>query len=217
MNMKKTILSLVCTIFLVNTYILEALPQEIKEEIRRLVTSNPYQLSEAEYALIAETLIDKAPCNMLVFGVGRDSGLWVKLNNQGATVFLEDNPGWLQRVSLEIPEINGYLVTYNTRRTQWLELLNRNRESELLLKLPKEIAQNKWDIIFVDAPEGWSDEKPGRMKSIYTAAKLANLSKDCTVFVHDCDRKVESVYSDRFLHAENLILTQDRLRFYYIP
>ena len=84
------------------------------------------------------------------------------------------------------------------------------------MKLPKEIAQNKWDIIFVDAPEGWSDEKPGRMKSIYTAAKLASLSKDCIVFVHDCDRKVEDVYSNRFLKEENLILTQDRLRYYHI-
>lgn len=65
--------------------------------------------------------------------------------------------------------------------------------------------------------EGWSDAKPGRMKSIYTAAKLAHSSKDCSVFVHDCDRQVEAIYSDTFLHQKNLISMQDRLRYYYFP
>jgi uncharacterized protein (TIGR01627 family) len=215
--MKIYILTIVYNIFLLYSYTLEALSPDIKKEIRCLVKNNLHQLSEAEYELIATTLIDKTPCNMLVFGVGRDSSLWVKLNCQGITVFLEDNQIWFDRISLEIPQINAYLVTYDTKRNQWLELLNRNIEAELFLELPKEIKENKWDIIFVDAPEGWSDEKPGRMKSIFTAAKLAHSSKDCHVFVHDCDRQVEAIYSKKFLHDENLITTQDRLRYYYIP
>ncbi len=215
--MKKYILALASYTSLLCSYSLEALPREIKEEISCLVKNNPYQLSEAEYGLIAERLIDKTPCNMLVFGIGRDSNLWIKINDQGITVFLEDNPIWFDRISREIPHINAYFVTYNTQRNQWLELLNRNIEAELLLELPKEITENKWDIIFVDAPEGWSDEKPGRMKSIFTAAKLAHSSRDCAVFVHDCDRQVEAIYSKKFLHPENLISTQDRLCYYYIP
>ena len=216
-NSKKYILALACTISLLCAYTLEALPAEVKEEIHCLVKNNPNQLSEAEYGLIAETLIDKTPCNMLVFGVGRDSSLWITINGQGTTVFLEDNPIWFDRISLEIPQIDAYLVIYNTQRNQWLELLNRNIEGELLLELPKEITDIKWDIIFVDAPEGWSDEKPGRMKSIFTAAKLAHSSKDCVVFVHDCDRQVEAIYSKKFLYSENLISTLDRLCYYYIP
>lgn len=128
-----------------------SLPFEIKEEIHCLVENNPHQLSEAEYGLIAQTVLDKTLCNMLVFGVGLDSNLWIKINSQGTTVFLEDNPIWFDRISLKIPEINANLVTYNTKRSQWLELLNRNIEAELLLDLPIEITETKWDIIFVDA------------------------------------------------------------------
>jgi glucuronoxylan 4-O-methyltransferase len=95
--------------------------------------------------------------------------------------------------------------------------LIHNNQKELLLNLPIEIMEMKWDIIFVDGPEGWSDEKPGRMKSIFTAAQLAHQSKDCYVFVHDCDRPVEAIYSRVFLCDENLISIQERLRKYYIP
>lgn len=196
---------------------LEAISPEIEQEIRCLVKSNPQQLSEAEYALIAEMLISKAPCNMLVFGVGRDSSLWIKLNGQGTTVFLEDNPIWFEHVTQEIPLINAHFITYNTQRNQWADLLKRNIETELLLDLAQEIRDKKWDIIFIDGPEGWSDEKPGRMKSIYTAAKLANSFKDCTVFVHDCDRQIEAIYSQKYLNDESLVLTLDRLCYYYIP
>jgi len=217
MSMKKYILASAFISSLLCSYTLESLSTEINDEIRCLVKNNPHQLSEAEYRLIAETIIDKTPCNILVFGVGRDSRLWIDINRQGLTVFLEDNPIWLDRISLELPEINAYLVTYNTLRKQWKGLLNRNIEAELLLELPKEILETKWDIIFVDAPEGWSDEKPGRMKSIFTAAKLAYISGNCDVFVHDCDRKVEANYCEKFLHSENLMSTLDRLRYYYIP
>lgn len=214
--MKKYVLALACKIFLLHSYAIQALPAEMKEEIRCLVKDNPHQLSEAEYELIAETLIAKTPCNMLVFGVGRDSRLWININGQGNTVFLEDNLVWFDRISAEIPQIQAYFVTYNTERKQWLTLLNSN-EAELLLDLPREVSETKWDIVFVDAPEGWSDEKPGRMKSIFTAAKLAHSSKGCAVFVHDCDRQVEAIYSQKFLHAKNLISIQDRLCYYYIP
>lgn len=214
--MKKKLI-LACVISLLNIFTLEAIPAEIEKEIRCLVKNNPEQLSVEEYVLIAEKLIHKAPCNMLVFGVGRDSRLWIKLNSQGTTVFIEDSPIWLERIRQEIPQINAYFVTYNTKRTEWQELLNRNIEAELLLDLPRGIAKRRWDIIFVDAPEGWSDEKPGRMKSIYTAAKLALSFKNCDVFVHDCDREIEAIYSNQFLHTENLITTQDRLCHYYIP
>ena len=188
--MKKHILILACNIFLVGIRSLQALPLEIEKSINYLVKNNPHQLSKTEYGLIAEILISKTPCNMLVFGVGRDSDLWIKLNNRGTTVFLEDNPMWLNLITQNIPEINAHLVTYNTQRNQWIDLLNRNIEAELLLNLPKEIMETRWDIIFVDAPAGWADQTPGRMKSISTAAKLAFLSKNCNVFVHDCDVSV---------------------------
>jgi len=216
MKIRNYFLAFVCNILLPFSPYLQALPPNIEVQIRNLVRNNPQQLSVVEYALIAATLSHKTPCNMLVFGMGRDSSLWITINEQGTTIFLEDNQEWFDRISQENPQINAYLVTYNTQRRQWQELLNRNDEAKLLLDLPDVIKEVKWDLIFVDAPEGWSDEKPGRMKSIFTAAKLAHDSKNCHVFVHDCNRNVEAVYCDKFLCADNLISTQDRLRHYYI-
>jgi glucuronoxylan 4-O-methyltransferase len=194
---------------------LSAISNEIKEEIAELAKNNPYQLSEAEYTLIVEMLISKSPCNMLVFGVGKDSKLWINLN-LGKTVFLEDNLSWFERICAEIPHINAHLVEYNTQRKEWKSWLKKARREDLLLNLPLEVWETKWDIIFVDGPEGWTDEKPGRMKSIYTAAMLAQKSQNCEVFVHDCDRPVEAAYSSTFLLDENLVDSLDRLRRYHL-
>ena len=54
------------------------------------------------------------------------------------------------------------------------------------------------------------------MKSISTASILAKNSQKCSVFVHDCDRIIESVYCDFFLQNKNLYLEVDRLRYYII-
>ena len=153
---------------------------------------------------------------MLVFGLGKDSKLWMDNNSLGKTVFLEDDKTWFDRICAEIPGINAYLVNYNSQRKDWQNWLKGNTQ-DLLLDLPSEILETKWDIIFVDAPAGWSDETPGRMKSIYTAAHLAHKSKGCHVFVHDCNRKVEAVYCSKFLLDENLVSSPYKLRHYFIP
>jgi uncharacterized protein (TIGR01627 family) len=108
--------------------------------------------------------------------------------------------------------ITGYLVNYSTQRKQWKELL---QSPELLnMELPKEIVKKKWDVILVDAPEGWEDSTPGRMKSIFVASQLAKNS--CDVFAHDCHRQVEKVYCDLFLKQENLKTEIGLLRHYHM-
>lgn len=196
---------------------LESADQRIKDDVRRLVEKNPWQLSEQEYLLVIDKLLSRRPCNMLVFGVGNDSRLWMDHNREGRTAFLEDNEHWLKAVRKKIPDIEAYLVHYHTKRKDWQHWLKAERVKGLMLELPPELLLIKWDIIFVDGPEGWSDDKPGRMRSIYTAAKLAHRSTDCDVFVHDCDRAVESFYSHRFLLDENIVCSIDRLRHYYLP
>ncbi len=204
-----------CLIFLINVAV--CIEDRIKEDVENLVRGNSQQLTASEYILILENLIKKAPCNILVFGVGKDSKLWVENNPLGKTVFLEDDPSWLNLICSEIPQINAHLVHYDTRRKMWKMLLKNRNKKELLLSLPEELVETKWDIIFVDGPAGWSDDTQGRMKSIYTAAYLAHKSKNCHVFVHDCDRRVEAVYSSEFLMDKNLKCTLKRLRHYFIP
>lgn len=100
------------------------------------ITSN--QMSLEERIAIAETLTSKSPCNCLVFGVGRDSSLWMELNKNGRTVFLEDDTVWLDVAKEEVKDIEAYLVTYNTKITQWKPLLNQ--PSRLKMVLPDAIA-----------------------------------------------------------------------------
>ncbi len=194
---------------------LAGLSQVYYKKIVELVKNNPNQLSVQEYSLIAETIYKKAPCNVLVFGLGRDSSLWLELNKGGKTVFLENNVQWFNRIKEQIPSLEAYLIKYETHVDQWKVLLEQGSKNLLKLELPPHISAVSWDIIFVDAPLGVGAGAPGRMKSIYTAARLASKSeKQVDVFVHDCNRMVEKTYCNAFFQTKNLKGKIDRLRHY---
>lgn len=165
--------------------------------MRRL---NEIQLSSAQLNIISTALREKAPCRLLVFGIGNDSAYWSLINRGGITIFLEDNEDWLDKISRRSKRVKSFLIDYDTIITDWKMLL----ESPPLLEtaLPDELGKEGWDIILVDAPEGWHDQTPGRMKSIYFASKLINDHGD--VFVHDCNREIEDIYCTTFLKKENL-------------
>ena len=171
-----------------------------------------------EYSYIINTISLKVPKNFLIFGVGKDSGIWMEINKEGRTIFIEDNPEWLNWAQETYPGIVAYLVDYGTKRKDWLDLLTQYSQGQesLSMVLPEEIWQTKWDVIFVDAPAGYSEKLPGRMKSIYMAAKLAFETGSTDVFVNDCHRQVENIYSSYFFHEENLVTQVRRLRHYEI-
>jgi Polysaccharide biosynthesis len=54
--------------------------------------------SQAEFLAIAEDIITRRPCNVLVFGAGYDSATWAALNAGGRTTFLEPGSVWLNMV-----------------------------------------------------------------------------------------------------------------------
>jgi len=137
---------------------------------------------------------------LLVFGLGNDSFFWSSLNRKGITVFLEDDTEWFQKIIKKSKNIKAFLVSYNTQRKDWKTMLEN--KSLLEMTLPNDVEKEAWDVILVDAPAGWNDESPGRMKSIFLSSKLIKNSGD--IFVHDCDREVEDIYCDKFLQKENL-------------
>lgn len=171
---------------------------------------NKVQLRCDELQVIVRCLTDRAPCRFLVFGLGRDSSFWARLNRGGKTVFIEDNREWLERITTDSPGLEAYLVDYGTRLTEWEELLDDPRRLEM--RFPSAIETTAWDVILVDAPNGWPDTSPGRMKSIAATARLSGVGGD--IFVHDCNRQVEQVYCDAFLKAENLAVEVGQLRYY---
>jgi len=161
------------------------------------------QMTKEEYRYISKHLGSK---NTLIFGTGHDSELWRQANSHGRTVFLEDNDKWISQ------ENDVYKVTYKTTLSDAENLLKKYRDTKdddlLLVDIPAFINKINWDIILVDAPAGNKQHFPGRMQSIFTAKKLAR--KNTEIFVHDCDRKVEDLYTKEFFGAPKRQLTKLR-------
>jgi glucuronoxylan 4-O-methyltransferase len=162
---------------------------------------NGIQLSTNELTAICKALSGKSNPRFLVFGLGNDSLYWHNLNKNGITVFVEDNEFWIKHVDARIEGLDIVHFDYGTRQKDWKILL----DTPALLEsdIPDKLSAEKWDIILVDAPAGYAEETPGRMKSIYMASQLIKSGGD--VFVHDCNREVEDVYSLHFLGKDNLV------------
>ena len=173
---------------------------------------NEVQITVEELRLITSALRRKPACNFLVFGLGNDSYFWSQFNCRGKTVFLEDDKNWFAGVLKKKPRLTAFLVDYRSRLSQAETLLDSPAVFDL--DLPAEVEGVSWDVILVDAPLGWGESAPGRMKSIAAASRLVRPGGD--VLVHDCDRPVEKIYSDRYLKRENLIAEAGKLRHFHI-
>jgi len=181
--------------------------------IRLARDANQIHLGVDEIIFIAGRIKRKVPCRLLVFGFGYDSYFWHQLNRGGETIFIEDDSSWFNRVKQEQPHLSGCLVDYGTRRAQWQEFLVA--PDRLAMRFPDEVEAAPFDCILVDGPHGWVDTDPGRMKSIFAAARLIGAGGE--VFVHDCDRIVEKTYCDRFFGSGVLETDLGKLRHYRFP
>lgn len=163
---------------------------------------------------LAEAIKSHPSCKLLIFGLGFDSLFWAKVNLEGITLFLEDDPVWMVKITRKSKMLDACGVKYGTKRKDWQKYLANPELNRM--ELPQAVMEHQWDVILVDAPAGWGEDTPGRMKSIFQAARLAKLGGD--VFVHDCDREVETTFCDQFLGARNLALEipspQGHLRHY---
>ncbi|KAL2456580.1 Glucuronoxylan 4-O-methyltransferase 3 [Abeliophyllum distichum] len=191
------------------------------------------QQTPKEISVSQRILHKKSPCNFLVFGLGHDSLMWTALNHGGRTVFLEEDNSWIEQIKRQLPSLESYHVVYDTKVTQADELLEigmkeeckvvsdpRFTKCQIALKgLPDEVYDIEWDLIMVDAPTGYHDGAPGRMKAIYTAGLMARNREDgeTDVFVHDVDRVVEDKFSKTFLCEGYLREQEGRIRHFTIP
>ncbi|KAM2334212.1 hypothetical protein ACFXTH_011789 [Malus domestica] len=195
------------------------------------------QQSRDEIAVSFEVLKSRSPCNFLVFGLGFDSLMWASLNPRGTTLFLEEDPKWVQTVLKDAPQLRAETVHYRTQLKEADELLSSYRSqrscspSEAVLRgntecrlaldnLPDEVYDKEWDLIMVDAPRGYFPEAPGRMGAIFSAAVMARRRRGSGVthvFLHDVDRKVEKAFAEEFLCRKFLVKAVGRLWHFEIP
>jgi len=162
-------------------------------KIKSLLDTNPGQMSEAEYMKVLETIRKRASCKMLVFGMGKDSVLWNEANRDGLTVFLEHDQEWLR-----------YLQNSITLHVSYRTSLQDKWSHKPIENMPEWIDDIKWDIILVDAPEGYAPHSPGRLASIKKASSL--ISANGVVFVHDMQRENEKDFTKKFLGPPSRII-----------
>jgi len=171
------------------------------EYIEYLVARNPDQMKVAEYQIIAETIASKAPCNVLVFGVGNDSELWYLSNPGGTTLFVEDCREWIDRVRRQFSQhaLDIHCHEYSTRVREASNLLWPARR---VVSVPAPLRQVIWDVIIVDGPMGYRKDDPGRVQPIAWAGRMARFSpRPVDIFVHDIHRPTEFLACARFLGA----------------
>ncbi|KAL5552610.1 hypothetical protein UlMin_040011 [Ulmus minor] len=195
------------------------------------------QQSLGEVNVSFEVLKSRSPCNFLVFGLGFDSLMWNSLNPRGTTLFLEEDPKWVQTVLQTAPMLRAHTVKYRTQLREADNLLRSWRSvaecspSDAVLRgntacklaldnLPDEIYEREWDLIMIDAPRGYFPEAPGRMAAIFSAAVMARNRRGSGVthvFLHDVDRKVEKTFAREFLCRKYLVKAVGRLWHFEIP
>ncbi|CAK9161433.1 unnamed protein product [Ilex paraguariensis] len=190
-------------------------------------------MSQTEIKQISEVLRQcSSPCNFLVFGLTPETLLWKALNDNGRTVFIDENRYYAAYVEEKYPEIEAYDVQYTTKMSEMKEVIATVREqvrnecrpvqnllfSECKLglnDLPNQFYDVDWDVILVDGPRGHWPDAPGRMSAIFTAGVLARSKKGGNpkthVFVHDINMEAERVSSEEFLCKENLVKSKDFL------
>jgi len=183
------------------------------DAIRSLVERNPGQGTFVEYKLLHDVVVERAPCAMLVFGVGLDSALWLAGNAGGRTAFVEDVAEWAEFARRAVAGIEVHDIDYGLARRFMWPLLRHYERALFLSDLPPAVLETAWDLILVDAPRGTRWYRPGRMKSVYTASVLGEAS-GADVFVHDCHRTVERESSDQFLRRERLVTQVGSMRHY---
>ncbi|KAJ4975029.1 hypothetical protein NE237_008203 [Protea cynaroides] len=195
------------------------------------------QQSLEEIKVTFNVLRSISPCNFLVFGLGHDSLMWSAFNPRGTTLFLEEDPKWVQSVLKDFPTLHAHSVRYRTKLSQSDELFKSYRSQQTCLPdktylrenyrcklaltgLPDEVYETEWDLIMIDAPRGYYAEAPGRMGAIFSAAVMARarVGPGVThVFLHDVNRKVEKMYAKEFLCHKNRVNQVGRLWHFEIP
>jgi len=126
----------------------------------------------ADVRAIAAVLKRRAPCNLLVFGLGGETPLWRALNHGGRTVFLDENQYYVSHLEGRHPGLEAYDVAYTTTVREFPDLLDAARAARaaecrpvqnLLFSdcrlaindLPNQLYDVSWDVILVDGPRGW--------------------------------------------------------------
>jgi hypothetical protein len=152
-----------------------ALPAHVFDALVRYAAAaganSTASMPEEDVRAIASVLRRRAPCNLMVFGLGAETPLWRALNHGGRTVFLDENQWYVSHLEGRHPGLEAYDVAYTTTVREFPDLLEAARAARaaecrpvqnLLFSdcrlaindLPNHLYDVAWDVILVDGPRG---------------------------------------------------------------
>ncbi|KAM0905378.1 hypothetical protein ACQ4PT_017418 [Festuca glaucescens] len=128
-----------------------------------------HRMTDTDIWAISAILRARGPCNLLVFGLGAESPLWLALNHGGRTVYLDENEFYVKYLEPRHPGLEAYDVSYTTKVRDFKDLLEAARASRaaecrpvqnLLFSecrlaindLPNELYDVPWDVVLIDGP-----------------------------------------------------------------
>lgn len=143
---------------------------------------------------IIDECLDKN-LKILVFGLGYDSNLWYNLNKDNV-YFVENNPEYID-LNPDIPRSN--IIEYKYKNITVKNSFDMSIENIKSYPIPEYLLQlAPFDVIIIDGPPGYSENRPGRLLPIYWSKHY--LSKRGTIiYVDDSRRQLESHCINRFL------------------
>ncbi|KAH7578576.1 hypothetical protein ACOSP7_000094 [Xanthoceras sorbifolium] len=190
-------------------------------------SANATALTKKEFKLLSDLITNKAPCNLLIFGLEPQYLELSEINAGGITIFLEDDADKISAIKRKSNRTQIYKVEYQRPAKDAYKLLKHARKNPAcaprsrllqaskcklaLTYLPQEVYKHKWDVVVVDGPIGNTPEAPGRMAAIYTASIIARAENITDVVVHDVDRTIEKWFSWEFLCEDNLVSSKGKL------
>lgn len=163
-----------------------------KSDLLKKYYTNSIQIHTEVIDDIIDTCLHKN-FKILVFGLGYDSNLWYNLSDKN-TFFIEDNQEYID-LNKDIPRSNIKKYKYKTTVEQSFDISQENLNTH---NIPDDILQlAPFDVIIIDGPAGYANNRPGRLLPIYWSKTL---SKPGTIiYVDDCKRRLEKHCIDRFL------------------
>jgi hypothetical protein len=135
----------------------------------------------------------KSNSKMLVFGLGHDSKMWYEGNNKN-TYFVENNPIYINMNLNHIPSESIIEYEYNTSVEKSFTLTDKDIHKFEVSKELQNLAP--FDIIIIDGPEGYSNEKPGRLIPCYWATLLS--AKGTIIYIDDSNRPLENYCINKY-------------------
>lgn len=148
--------------------------------------NNKIQLSKILILKILKNIVNKNK-KVLIFGMGHDSILWYKANNSKNIFFVESDENYIN-LNSEINKKN--IIKYKYKNINVFKSL-KNEIDPSVYELPQKLERNKpFDVILIDAPQGYADNLPGREIPYYWSRYKLMHSKT-KIYMDDIKRPLE--------------------------